>query len=148
MTLAVGERLPHVHLYIPPGAAAFVSVYTPRKIFETEIYAISVPFDHPDCLLHMLPYPARATSGGYVQFKSKFAPEVDVRPASYRWLVDQIEENKARNLRDTTIFEAHALELELTPYHWTFQPHGRSEHPRSGTSYYLDKVTILRQPGD
>ena len=139
----------HVHLYIPPGAACFVSLYQPNSAvkgqFGIDQYSLSVPYAHPDWLPEHLPYPLRPSRSGYVCFKSRFAPEVDVRPASYRWLVEAIEENKARNRRDTYIFEAHALELELEPYHWTFHP---MSHPMSGTSYRLIKVTILRQPGD
>jgi hypothetical protein len=134
----VGE---HVHVYIPPGGASFVSIYTPRDMFGTDYYSLSVPYDHPDWLPHLLPYPIVPSKSGYVHFKSRIAPEVDVRPASYRWLIEAIEENKARNLRDTTIFEAHALELELSPYKWLF-------HDRQGTNYRLIKVTILRSAGD
>ena len=142
-TTTEGES--HSHLYIPPGAASWVSLYKPAAYMLTEFkvtqYSVSGPFDHPNCLLHMLPYPPHVSPSGYVCFKSKFPPEVDVRPASYKWLVEAVQEAKVRNQRDSAIFEAHALELELEPYHWEF-------HKRSGHSYRLIKVTILRQPGD
>ncbi len=131
----------NVHIYVPPGAASFVSIYEPNMSFDVKTFGLSVPFDHPHWMPEHLPYPLSVPRSGYVHFKSKFPPEVDVRPASYKWLVEAIEENKVRNRRDTAIFEAHALELELTPYHWTF-------NERNGTSYRLMKVTILRQPGD
>lgn len=134
-----GEK--HVHLYVPVGAACFVSIYEPERwglqYNGMKRWSLSVPHDHPDCPLQTLPYPMKVNSSGYVCFHTKFQPEVDVRPASYRWLVKAIEENKARNLRDTAIFGVHALELELEPYHWTFDN-------QEGTNFRLIKVTILR----
>lgn len=134
------ETLAPVTLFVPKGAASFVNIYTPNPSFEDHgvvKYTLSVPFDHPDCLMHMLPFPPKVSKSGYVTFKSNFAPEVEVRPSSYKWLVDTIAENKARNKRDTFLFEDHDLELELAPYHWKF----RNDR---GTSYGLNRVTILR----
>ena len=138
--MIVTETLPPVTLFIPKGVASFVNIYNPNTMFEkygSVRYTLSVPYDHPECLVHLLPYPPTVSDRGYVTFKSNFAPEVEVRPASYRWLVDTIAENAARNLRDNALFEGHNLELELQPYHWEFGE-------RSGTSYGLSRVTILR----
>ncbi len=142
----ITTRDSHVQLYVPPGAASFVSIYIPNVFmldkYDLKQWSLSVPFDHPELLLHALPFLPRVSKSGYVCFRTKVAPpEVDVRPASYRWLIEAIEENKVRNRRDTAIFEAHALELELETYHWVF-------HGTEGTSYRLIKVTILRDPGD
>ncbi len=137
--MIVTDTLPPVTLFIPKGAASFVNIYTPCTVFDVVRYTLSVPYDHPDCLIHMLPFRPVVHRSGYVTFKSKFPPEVDVRgAASMRWLVSTIEENKARNRRDTFIFEAHPLELELSPFHWDF-------HGKTGTSYGLNKVTILKE---
>lgn len=130
-----------VELSIPAGAACFCNIYEPdfflRSRYDTVRYSLSVPYDHPEILVEHLPFPPNIAASGYLCFRSKFPPEVDVRPANYKWLVRKVQEGKARNQRDSLLFERYPLVLTLKSYDWEFKE-------RKGTSYQLTKVTILR----